>query len=157
IAGRIAHRRRTGLLPDAEQLENRRLMSITVTGPTIVATEGASIFGTIGSFTDTNTSRSSSDYQGRIDWGDGSGPDPSLIVYSQDDGNGDPVPGEFEFTGSHIYHEAGQYTLKVTLTVPGDPNEPGGSGSITASISDASLTLFPVKATSQAGVPFSDV
>jgi pimeloyl-ACP methyl ester carboxylesterase len=105
---------------------------VTATGTAIAATEGATFSGAVASFTYTDTSATSGQFDARVDWGDGSEPSSGVVTRLAE--------GGFAVGGSHTYTEEGGYQVGVTISVA------GGSGATatttatsTATVADAAL------------------
>src|SRR5207302_9616440 len=103
--------------------------ALTAGPPAVISgTEGSSVSGTVGSFSDANPGATAADFTATIQWGDGSS---SAGVVSG------PTGGPFTVSGSHLYAEEGSYTIAVAVT------DAGGSTvalSGNATIADAALT-----------------
>ncbi len=91
------------------------------------AIEGIPSTGAVGSFTHPNTNLTVADFVVSINWGDGS-VTPGLVGGSN---------GSFNVGGSHIYHQAGNYPITLTVT-PSGAN--GSSSQSTAIVSGAPIT-----------------
>jgi YVTN family beta-propeller protein len=107
--------------------------TVSASGTTFNATEGASFSGTVASFSDPDTSALAGEYSAMIDWGD-STPTSSGTVSSG------TAAGNFSVSGSHTYAEEGTYSrVKVTIT---DKDNAANSvtATSTATVSDAALT-----------------
>jgi hypothetical protein len=112
----------------------------------IVATEGTAIpAGTVlASFTDTGGAGPVGDYTATLNWGDGSGPHPAVVVAS---GVNFLVESGVAFT----YHEEGIFALTITVT----DSDAGNVGAVpttamttnTATVADAALTASPTQPT----------
>ncbi len=74
----------------------------------IAATEGATLTGAVGGFTDANTGASAGDFTAGINWGDGatSSGTVSAVV---------GTPGAFTVSGSHLYNEEGAESITVLI------------------------------------------
>jgi hypothetical protein len=83
--------------------------ALTPQGTAIAATVGQSFSGTVGSFTDTDTSNVASDFNATIDWGDG-----TTTAGTVSGGS-----GTFTVSGDHTYAAAGTDTVMVTLSDDG--------------------------------------
>lgn len=107
----------------------------TITFNTLAASsvEGSPFSGILTSFNNTVTSDPIVDYSATINWGDGSTTAPSSIV-----GGG----GSYAVNASHTYATAGTYTVIVDVTDADGPTN--GSGTGTATVADAPLTLGTV-------------
>ncbi len=122
--------------------------TLTVTGLSILPTEGQTFTGAVATFTDSNTGTSSSAFLAQIDWGDGSTSPSTGITGSA---------GSFSVAGSHTYAEEGTHTISIIvgdMTVGGAPNA-RGSGS--ATVAEGDVLSAPTLATIAAleGTAFS--
>ena len=100
-------------------------------GTTVVGTEGATLNGTVGTFTDANPLGNASDFTATINWGDG-----TLSFGTVSSGGG----GLFFVSGGHAYAQAGAYTITSNIS------DKGGSTVVTggsAQIDDAALSPGP--------------
>ncbi|HYR15729.1 MAG TPA: hypothetical protein VEQ67_16160, partial [Mycobacterium sp.] len=102
-------------------------------GPVAVisGTEGSSVSGTVGSFSDANPGATAADFTATIAWGDGTS---SAGVVTG------PTGGPFTVSGTHTYTEEGSYSINVAVS------DTGGSTVTltgTATIADAALTAGP--------------
>jgi hypothetical protein len=97
------------------------------TSVTATPTEGASFTGTVASFTDPDTTESTSDYTAVITWDDGTTSAGTLTS----SGN-----GQFSISGTHTYAEEGSQPIVVTVT----HETTTLTIDSTASISDAALS-----------------
>ena len=71
------------------------------------ATEGMAFTGTVGTFTDANTSAMAAAYAGTISWGD-SGSSTATITAAS-------TPGQFSVGGTHTYASAGTFSISVAI------------------------------------------
>src|SRR5207302_1207205 len=109
--------------------------ALTAGQPAVIsATEGSTVSGTVGSFSDANSGATAADFTATIQWGDGSS---SAGVVSG------PTGGPFTVSGSHLYAEEGSYTIAVTVT------DAGGS---TVALS-GSVTIADAAVASQCAMP----
>ncbi len=118
--------------------------SLTGSGTVVPATEGASTYGFLGSFTDANASAPASDFTGTITWGDGTATSPGTI--SSLGG------GRFAVNGAHQFAEEGSYFGSFAV------NDDGGQHVNTAfisSISDAPISATAVNISATSGVTFT--
>lgn len=99
-------------------------VGLTVTGQSINAIEGSSFSTTVATVTGVLGTPSAT-----IDWGDGTTSTGTLTANSD---------GSFTLSGSHIYAEEGSYTVSISAT---DSKGQSGSGSATASVADAPLSV----------------
>jgi hypothetical protein len=81
--------------------------SITASGTTFTATEGASFAGTVATFADPDTAATAAEYAATIDWGDGSATTSGVITGGA---------GSFNVSGTHTYTEEGGYRVTVTIS-----------------------------------------
>lgn len=109
-------------LPPPEQ-------SISASGKTFIATEGAAFSGAVASFTDPDTTATAADYNATIDWGDGGAPSAGTITGGA---------GSFTVNGVHTYAEEGSYAITVTITDNDAVNT--ATARSTAQVGDAALT-----------------
>ena len=87
------------------------------------------------SFTDANTLGATADFNGTIDWGDGTPGNPDTTSFTSADVTGGN--GNFTVHGSHQYAEEGPYNITVTV------NDDGGSMAVitgSTTVADAPLT-----------------
>jgi hypothetical protein len=119
-----------------------------VDGPTIDATAGPAVYGTIATFAAAAHGTSASDYSASLTCGDSTtlsstGSSPVLTIH--DLGN-----GRFSITGSHSYSGAGTYTLglSVTYTPTGDTATKSGTATIAADGPGADWQLNQTSGTS---------
>ncbi|HJT75643.1 MAG TPA: hypothetical protein VJ739_00420, partial [Gemmataceae bacterium] len=121
--------------------------SLTVTGTSVSATEGATFSGQVATFTDGNTSAPSTDFTATIAWGDG----------TTDAGTVTGSSGTFTVTGAHAYGEEGTFTASVAVTDDAGSATPSTSSATAAvSAADAPLTaqgtsFAPAQATTFSG------
>jgi uncharacterized repeat protein (TIGR01451 family) len=80
--------------------------ALTATGQQLSVVEGASVSGTIASFTDANPSAPLSDFSATIAWGDGMTSTGSISQSG----------GSFAVQGMHQYSHDGNFTASVTIT-----------------------------------------
>ena len=126
----------------------------------VVGTEGTAIPAgtTLASFTDMGGADPVAGYTATVDWGDGSGSHPAVVVASPAGGANFLVQSGGAFT----YHEEGIFAVKITITDT-DPATPGAAPTTalttnTASIADAALTASgaqPVVPAQTEGAAFS--
>jgi PKD repeat protein len=102
---------------------------ITAAGQNLSGTEGATVTGTVATFSDPDIFAIASDYSATIEWGDG------VTSTGTVTGGG----GSFSVSGSHIYGEEGSYPITVVITDRDEPSNAATTSS-TATIGDASLT-----------------
>jgi hypothetical protein len=109
--------------------------ALTVSGTPFTAVEGASLSGTVASFTDADPNGTVFDYSASITWGDQTSSAGTITA------NGS---GGFLVTGGHIYAEEGSYTVTVVVSDAG-----GASATTTSSTSaaDATITLTGTRLT----------
>jgi hypothetical protein len=74
----------------------------------IAAVKGVDFTGTVATFTDADDTRQVGDFTAQIAWGDGA---TSAGALSQAGGPGTP----FTITGNHVYADAGDYPVQVTV------------------------------------------
>jgi hypothetical protein len=101
-------------------------------GAALTATEGAELSGgTLGAFTDDNTSAAAANFTANVDWGDGMTGTGTVTGSS----------GNFTVTGSHTYTQAGDYN--IVTNVSGN----GGTAEINTSVhvADVPLTISQVR------------
>jgi large repetitive protein len=115
----------------------------------VVGTEGTAIPAgtTLASFTDTGGAGPVADYTATVDWGDGSGAHPAVVVASPAGG------GTFlvQSGGAFTYPEEGIFAVKISITDT-DAASPGALPSTalttnTATIADAALTASATQPT----------
>ena len=73
--------------------------------PALTATAGAALSGNLDSFTDADPNATAKDFTAQIDWGDGTLGSATVAAGSS---------GAFNVSGSHVYAQAGDYTVTVT-------------------------------------------
>jgi hypothetical protein len=106
----------------------------TAKGTSFGATEGVTFTGVIGTYQNLGQPvRANNGNTVRINWGDGTSSDGSVVLVSA---------GNFNIVGSHAYQEEGNYTITFTVSAAGG----GGSAqaSSTAALADAPLTMLSV-------------
>ena len=114
-------------------------------GATLQGTEGQTVNGLVGSFTDANPSGVASDFTAVIHWGDGTASSGTIVSNA----------GRFQVLGSHVYAEEGSFTTSINVTDTG-----GASTTVsdTTFIADAPLLpgpfLMPVL---NQGAPFNGI
>ncbi|OYV91691.1 MAG: hypothetical protein B7Z73_05355, partial [Planctomycetia bacterium 21-64-5] len=114
--------------------------------------KGATVSGTVASFSDPDTADTTADYTATINWGDGTTADATIAAGA--------AAGQFNVLGGHTYSDANPHTITVTVTHGTDQPlviqtaEPGnpvpflvtehsytiGSGTVTVSASNGLLT-----------------
>ena len=118
---------------------------LTVTPINISAIEHTAFNGSVASFTDSDTTKTSASFNASINWGDGTTSLGTITGGS----------GSFSVTGQHTYTDEGSFPLSITVT----ENPPGtstASASSTATVTDAdSLSGTPVVFTVTKGSLFS--
>jgi hypothetical protein len=120
---------------------------LSVMADSFSAVEGTLFNGTVGTFSDSDTSRTPASFTTTINWGDGTTTAGTVTGGS----------GSFTVTGQHTYADEGTFSFIVTVMETG----PGGltasaTGTATVSESDV-LSGSPATFSSQAGVVFSGV
>ncbi len=133
--------------PTLESLEARQVPSVTGTGLTLAAVEGAAFSGPVAAFTDTNQADTASSFTAAIDWGDGTSANPDVTAGTVS-GSG----GSFTVTGNHTYAEEAHATPVLVTLQTTDVSPVTGTAHGTANIADARLgaIAFNVTATEQA-------
>ena len=109
------------------------------TPQTFAGLAGTQFNGQVASFTDSNKVGVLSDYTATINWGDGSATSSGTIT---------PLGTSLSVSGSHLYTEAGTYSVTVTI------NDAGGATTkavSTAKIGDAALVATPSSLTAAKG------
>jgi hypothetical protein len=125
--------------------------SLTPSGLSLTTMEGTAISGQFGMFLDGFANAPLTDFTtaaggATINWGDGSRP--SVGIVTQPGG----VGSAFAVTGSHLYSDAGSYSVLVTL------HDKGGSSAMaitTVTVTDAPLTTIGIAFQLVEGTPFS--
>ncbi len=108
---------------------------LVVSGKSISATVGVAFTTQIGTFTDPGGKEATSEYNVRVDGGDGTGNDLTGVV-------GDP-PGVLTVTGTHIYAAIGTYTITIGAKEADQGLFAIGTGS--ATVSALPLTSAPAR------------
>jgi hypothetical protein len=119
--------------------------SLTASGQTLSATEGASFAGVVASFTDANPNSAAGDFTATITWGDGH--------VSAGTINANPAGG-FDVTGTNTYIVAGSYSVGVVVQDTGGAST---SASGSAVVVDAALTGTGAALNAVEGSPFNGV
>jgi uncharacterized protein (TIGR03118 family) len=114
---------------------------LVVTPATVTATEGLQFSGAIATFSDQDGNTSSSEYQAKIDWGDGTMTTGTVTGIAT-----------FTVSGMHTYAATGTEPITVTIT-DADGYTPGTATSTANIVS--SLTGIPVTFTPTETAPFS--
>ena len=96
-------------------------------GPSISATESATVSGVLATFNDSDPNASAADYTATVDWGDGTTSAGTIAATSG---------GGFTVNGSHVYEE-GSFAVKVTIADAGGATT---TATTSASIADAAIT-----------------
>jgi len=112
--------------------------TISATGTTISASEGAAFSGSVGSFTTPDPKTTATEYTAMIDWGDGTTNNGSISG---------PIGGPFNVAGNHTYTEEGTYTVEVKITNIDTPTNTATAIS-TAIVADAALAAGALSVTS---------
>src|SRR5439155_7875428 len=101
---------------------------LTAVGQNVTATAGRSFSGTVAMFNDADGSGSQGSYTAYITWGDGQ------ASFGQVVANGN---GTFGVVGSHLYSQAGSYTVSVQIW---DADGATASATSTAAVANARIT-----------------
>ncbi|MGH7137112.1 MAG: DUF4214 domain-containing protein, partial [Pirellulales bacterium] len=117
----------------------------TATPTTLTGTEGASVSGTVATFTDPGSTAAPTAFTATIDWGDGSSSTTAAISGSS---------GNYTVTGNHTYSDYGSFTVSVSILETA--NTASLFATSTADIADANtLTATGDTFTATAGSTFS--
>jgi hypothetical protein len=103
------------------------------TGMNISGTEGAKASGTVATFHDPDPSASASEYEAKIEWGDG----------ESSTGTISGSPSTFSVSGEHTYADEGTYTVTVVITDVDNASN-GAKTTSKAKIADAPLSATGV-------------
>lgn len=129
-ARRKARAKTPAFKPYLDSLECRWLPAVSVTGQSVVLTEGVATLATVATFTsDEPLPQSASDYSVFIDWGDGQVSDG--LVRAND-------VGGFDVLGANAYADVGDYAITVQVTDLVDNTS--ASAGASAAVADAALT-----------------
>ena len=109
------------------------------------AIEGKSVPYLVTSFLDSDVNARSSNFTATINWGDGSPTVPGSI---SSQGFVRNLP-QFAVTASHNYHEAGTYTVSVTLVDLGTAAVPSILGGIPVTVTDLGSTPARISSVAQ--------
>lgn len=85
-------------------------VAFAATGSNITPVEGQPFSGQVASFTDPLTTGQVGQYAATIDWGDGTGSTPGVVIFQGGTA--------FNVNGSHTYGDEGAYALTVTVNGP---------------------------------------
>ena len=117
------------------------------TSSNLAGVKGTSFNGVVATFVDSDNNTNPYMYSATLVWGDGSSGTNGTIAYSS-------ANHDFTITGSHIYAEAGTYTIGITL----HDNDGASAGTgVSITIGDAALTATAHNLSATAGVPLSAV
>ena len=117
------------------------------TSSNLAGVKGTSFNGVVATFVDSDNNTNPYMYSATLVWGDGSSGTSGTIAYSS-------ANHDFTITGSHIYAEAGTYTIGITL----HDNDGASAGTgVSITIGDAALTATAHNLSATAGVPLSAV
>jgi Bacterial Ig-like domain len=122
--------------PDLERMEERFLLSISVTGQDIFPTEGQTFSGQVGTLTDTSFSTNSTNYSVEISWGDGTSSTGSATFSGTSAGG-----SQFAINGTHVYADEGTENASILVTDNATSPPETASGPFTATVNDADTTL----------------
>ena len=133
---RLGRRRRDRVAPLAEALEDRRLMTVSITPLTFNPTEGSAFSGNVATFTSNDPPvQDVANYTATIDWGDGTSDAGSVAV----DG---VVPGRFDVSGSHVYGISGTFIPTIHVADAVDSTTPSATGTaVVANVGPSGLVL----------------
>ncbi len=113
----------------------------------LAGVKGASFNGVVATFVDSDNNTNPYMYSATLVWGDGSSGASGTIAYSS-------ANHDFTITGSHIYAEAGTYTIGITL----HDNDGASAGTgVSITIGDTALTATAHNLSATVGVPLSAV
>ena len=118
----------SGKMASASGLARVASQGLTMTGLTIVPTEGAAFSGAVAAFTDSDGNTSPAPYSATIVWGDGATTSGTVSFAS----------GKFSVLGTHTYADEGTNTVSVTVNDAADGTQ--ASVATTADVADAPLT-----------------
>src|SRR5207302_1308814 len=103
--------------------------SLTASGVSIAAGEGATSSTTVAHFTDANPLSAANDFTAIVNWGDGSASTTGTVTTNPN--------GGFDVSGASSYGEEGAYAVSVAVTDAGGASVTVAS---TANVTDAALT-----------------
>jgi hypothetical protein len=128
-----------------DYLEERRLLTLTMTPLKITAMQGSGFNGIVAGLADFALKSSPADFNTapgsvQINWGDGQSSSGTVVG---------PVisPGAFEVTGSHTYSQPGTYTVLVNVS------DTSGEDASALSTATVAPQAFPINVNSIAGAP----
>jgi hypothetical protein len=81
---------------------------VPLTGMSASIASGTTVTGTVASFSDPDTSDTTSDYQAAVDWGDGRSTSGGIVAGA--------TAGQFSVDGNHAYSDGTSHTISVTVT-----------------------------------------
>lgn len=117
----------------------------SITGQTIQASEGQQFNGQVATLQ--NPSAQANDtFTATIDWGDKTAPTTGTVAGSN---------GSYSISGSHSYAEEGQYTITINAAKSTNATSPIATGTSTANIAEADLTVKAMPLTLTEGQSFS--
>jgi hypothetical protein len=119
--------------------------SLTASGLTLSATEGAALTGAVATFTDANPNSAADDFTATITWGDGH--------VSAGTVTANPAGG-FNVTGTNTYLAAGNYSVGVVVQ---DFGGASANASTSAAVADAALTGTGALLSGIEGSPFNGI
>ncbi len=119
--------------------------TLTATANNISATEHTAFSGSIGTFTDSDITKTAASFTATITWGDATST-PGTISGSA---------GSFTVAGQHTYADEGSFPLSITVTETA-PGTATSTAAATATVADADvLTGTPVTFSATAGSAFN--
>jgi hypothetical protein len=120
--------------------------ALTGSSRTLSGREGIILAGTLATFTDADSGEALSAYTAVINWGDGATATGTVFRVTP--------TGPLGVRGSHVYKEAGNYPIQVTITDTGSGKVVVSSS---AKVSDAGLKGAIASFSPQHGQPFSGI
>jgi hypothetical protein len=126
---------------------------LSAQGTSLTLLEGQPFNGTVATFTDPDPDSSINSYTATIDWGDGQ---QTTGIITQPDGPGTA----YAVSGTHVYSEADDYTINLTITDVDTSHDSGGSQATALTpveVDAGSMTATGVTASSVEGQTFNGV
>ena len=129
-----------------EGLEDRRLMSVTLSSVAVAGAEGRLVKGSVATFVSSDPApQLAGSYTATINWGDGQTTEARVKADKAH-------PGQFDVIGGHRYAEAGTFATTISIHDAVDSTDTAISGS--ATISDVPLKASRKHGNATVGVSF---